>query len=185
MNCKICGAELKRPGELCNNCMNKLLKEQERKNDKTEYFTFRRKFVLGYEILRNIESIAIVIFLIILILSVDLSWWKYALGTGIVFSIFGIIYLIASRASINSGECTLYQTKLVYRYGVIKKKVKEIPYDEIDDVYYQLGNLQQVFNIGTIVIKRKTRNLLERNVYIESIKDVETVFGKFEELFKK
>ena len=79
----------------------------------------------------------------------------------------------------------MYQTKLVYRYGVIKKKVKEIPYDEIDDVYYQLGNLQQVFNIGTIVIKRKTRNLLERNVYIESVKDVETVFGKFEELFKK
>ena len=40
MNCKICGAELKKPGEMCNNCMNKLLEEQERRNDKRPVYTF-------------------------------------------------------------------------------------------------------------------------------------------------
>ena len=63
MNCKICGAELKKPGEMCNNCMNKLLEEQERRNDKRPVYTFKRQFVWGYELLRHIEQIGIVIFM--------------------------------------------------------------------------------------------------------------------------
>ena len=35
MKCKICGVELKKDGELCKNCMNKLMKEQEIRNDKS------------------------------------------------------------------------------------------------------------------------------------------------------
>lgn len=184
MNCKICGAELKKPGELCNNCMNKLMKDQERRNDKSEFYTFRRQFVLGYELLRHLEQIGIVIFMIVLLLSVDLAYWKYALLIAAIFSVFGIGYLIYLKFQINSGICTLYQTKLVFQYGLIKKKVKEISYSEIEEVYYRLGNAQQLFNLGTIVIKKKTRNLLDKNIYIESVKNIETVFGKFEEVFK-
>ena len=54
MNFKICGVELKKDGELCNNCMNKLLKEQELRNDKSAVYTFKRSFVLGYEIFSHL-----------------------------------------------------------------------------------------------------------------------------------
>lgn len=184
MNCKICGAELKKPGELCNNCMNKLLEEQERRNDKSPIYTFKRQFVLGYELLRHIEQIGIVIFMIAVILTVDLTYWKYALLIGVLFVVWGFASLFYLKLKINSGECTLYRTKVVFSQGIIKKKVKEIPLDEIDEVYYQLGNMQQLFKVGTIIIKRKTRNLLDKYLYIESVKNIETVFGKFEELFK-
>lgn len=184
MNCKICGAELKKPGELCNNCMNKLLEEQERRNDKSPVYTFKRKFVLGYELLKHIEQIGVVIFMIVVILSVDLAYWKYALLIGGAFAILGICCLFYLKFKINSGECTLYRTKLIFSQGILKKRVKEIPFNEIEEVYYQLGNMQQLFKVGTIVIKKKTRNLLDKYLYIESVKNVETVFGKFEELFK-
>lgn len=185
MNCRICGAELKKPGELCNNCMNKLLKEQEKRNDKSEYYTFKSQFVLGYELLRHLEQIGVVIFMIVLLLTVDINYWRYAVVIGCVFSIYGILYMWYLRLRINSGICTLYRTRLVYTTGVFRKKTKEIPYDEIEEIYYQLGNMQQLCKLGTIVIKRKTRNLLERNTYIESVKNIETVFGKIEEVFKE
>lgn len=184
MNCKICGAELKKPGELCNNCMNKLMAEQERRNDKSPVFTFKREFVLGYELLRHLEQIGIVIFMIVLLLSVNLSYWNYALIIAGVFSVFGIVYLLYLRAQINSGVCTLYRTKLVFQYGIFKKKVKEIPYEDVEEVYYQLGNMQQLCKVGTIIIKKRTRNILDKYVYIESVKNIEKVFGKFEEVFK-
>ncbi len=44
MKCKICGVELKKDGELCKNCMNKLMKEQEIRNDKSPVYTFKSKF---------------------------------------------------------------------------------------------------------------------------------------------
>ena len=184
MNCKICGAELKKPGEMCNNCMNKLLEEQERRNDKRPVYTFKRQFVWGYELLRHIEQIGIVIFMISVILSVDFAYWKYALLIGGLFAVWGIVSLFYLKLKINSGECTLYRTKVVFIQGIFRKKVKEIPFNDIEEVYYQLGNMQQLFKVGTIVIKRKTRNPLDKYLYIESVKNIETVFGKFEELFK-
>ena len=184
MNCKICGVELKKSGELCNNCMNKLLKEQEVRNDKSPYYTFKRKFVLGYELLKHLEQVAIVIFMIVLLLSVSFDYWRYAVIIGCVFAIYGIIYLWYLKYTVNSGKCTLYRRKLVFEYRVIRKKVKEIPFDEIEEIYYTVGNMQKLFNLGTIVIKRKTRNLLQKNLMVESVKDVDKVFEKIREVFR-
>lgn len=184
MNCKICGAELKKDGELCNNCMNKLRKEEEIRGDKTSIYSFKSTYVLGYDILRHCEQIGIVIFMIALILSVSLSYWKYALILACVFAIFGILYLIYDKITINSVSCVIYRTKLIYQYGKIRKKVKVIPFSEIEEIFYNQGNAQKLFNVGTIIIKRKTMNIFEKNIFIESVKNVEEVFGTIKEVFK-
>ena len=184
MNCRICGAELARDGELCNNCMNKLMAEQALRNDVEEFYSFKRKFVLGYEILRHAEQICIVIFMIVLMLSINFSYWKYALLTALVFSVFGIFYLWYFKISLNTGVCTLYHYRLVYSYGKFKRRTKEIPFSEIEEIFYNQGNMQKMFNVGTIVIKRRTRNIMDRFTYIESVKNVEQVFGKIQEVFK-
>ena len=33
MKCQICGAQLTKPGDICNNCMNELLEDKKYKND--------------------------------------------------------------------------------------------------------------------------------------------------------
>lgn len=185
MNCKICGVELKKDGELCNNCMNKLLKEQELRNDKSVVYTFKRSFVLGYEIFSHIEEIAVAVFLVGVLLASDFNqYWMYALSVGIVFAIVGIGYLIKQKLRIQKETCTLYRTKLVLVRGRFRKKHLEIPFSEIEEISYTQNKAQELFKIGTLVIKRKTRNILERNLYIESIKNVEEVFEKIKEVFK-
>ena len=100
--------------------------------------------------------------MIAVILSVDFAYWKYALLIGGLFAVWGIVSLFYLKLKINSGECTLYRTKVVFIQGIFRKKVKEIPFNDIEEVYYQLGNMQQLFKVGTIVIKRKTRNPLDK-----------------------
>ena len=184
MNCRICGAELKKNGELCTNCMNKLMKEQELRNDKSVVITFKSKFILKYQLLLHCEQIGIAIFTIILMLSVDLSYWKYAIGASLLFILFGIVYLIYLRSSLNSVVCTLYRTKIFMSWKKFKKRSREIPYTEVEEVFYTQGNMEKLFGLGTIVIKRRTRNIIDRNIYIESVPNVKEVFGKIEEVFK-
>jgi len=183
MNCRICGAELKKDGELCNNCMNKLMQEQELRNDKSPVYTFKSSFVLGYELLRHCEQVGIAIFTIILVLSVDLKLWKYVVLGGCLFAIFGILYMIYLKFSISTVTCTLYRTKLILKRGIIRKKIREIPYSEIEEIYYQQGNMNKLFKNGTISIKRNTRNLLDRIISIESVKNIEQVFEKIKEVY--
>ena len=99
MKCRVCGAELKKDGELCNNCLNRLQQEEAIRGDKTPVYGFKSTFILGYELLRHCEQIGIVIFMIALILSVDLSYWKYAVIIGCAFAIFGILYLFYDKFS--------------------------------------------------------------------------------------
>lgn len=185
MNCKICGAELKKPGELCNNCMNKLLKEQELRNDKSAVYTFKRSFVLGYEVFNHLEEIGVAIFIIVVLLASDFKqYWTYALCIGIIFAVIGIGYLIKQKLRINKETCTFYRTKLVMMKGWFRKKYLEIPFSEIEEISYTQTKSQELFKLGTLVVRRKTRNILERNLYIESVKNVEEVFGKIKEVFK-
>ena len=65
-----------------------------------------------------------------------------------------------------------------------KKRSREIPYTEVEEVFYTQGNMEKLFGLGTIVIKRRTRNIIDRNIYIESVPNVKEVFGKIEEVFK-
>ena len=45
---------------------------------------------------------------------------------------------------------------------IFKKKVKEIPYSEIEEISYKQGNMNRLFKNGTIVIKRDTHNIMEK-----------------------
>lgn len=183
MKCKICGVELKKDGELCKNCMNKLLKEQEIRNDKTPIYSFKSKFSLGYELLRNSEQIGVAIFTIILVLSVDWSLWKYTVIGACLFIMYEICYFLYLKGSVSRITCTMYRTKLEISKGFFKKKVKEIPYSEIEEISYKQGNMNRLFKNGTIAIKRNTHNIMEKNTYIEAVANIEEVFEKIKEIY--
>lgn len=183
MKCKICGLDLKKDGELCKNCMNKLMKEQEIRSDKSPVYTFKSKFSLGYELLRNCEQIGVAIFTIILVLSVDLKLWKYTVIGACLFAIYEICYLWYLKGSISRVTCIMYRTKLVISKGLFRKKVKEIPYSEIEEISYKQGNMNKLFKNGTIAIKRDTHNVMERNTYVEAVPNIEEVFEKIKEVY--
>lgn len=177
MNCKICGAKLSKPGELCNNCMNKLMQEQELKNDKSVIATIKGTYVAKYEIVRHAEQIGVSLFLVILLLT--LKQWKIAIFGGLFLLLVGFISLCWIRAKIKSKVCTVYRTKVVITSGILRKKVKEIPFTEIVDMYPHISTFQEMMHVGTFVIRRN--NFTNRFEYIESVKDIEQVYAKIKE----
>ena len=96
---------------------------------------------------------------------------------------YEICYLLYLKGSISRVICTMYSTKMVISRGIFKKKVKEIPYSEIEEISYKQGNMNRLFKNGTIVIKRDTHNIMEKNTYIEAVKDVDEVFEKIKEIY--
>lgn len=180
--CKICGAELKKEGELCNNCMNEIMKEEETKNDTTEIYSFKPKFVLGYQLSTHIENL-IVAFIVIatLIYMVSEYFWESM--------IFLVLFLIAEgllfaydKYKIANTKCIFYTTKLAYeRVFLFRKKRTEVRYDEIKEFSFSQRRFEKIFNIGTIHIHTASKNLLERHIFIEAVKDVQNVFNDVKE----
>lgn len=182
MRCKMCGAELKREGELCNNCMNKVLKEEEKKADNVKVYEFRRKFVMGYQMSQHIESLFIAIIVsVVLILTAS-----EFLIESIIFLILVILaetfIFLYDRYKINHSKCTFYMTKFIYKKIVFfREQQLEISYSDVKELSYHQSRFEKIFGIGTIYIKTSSKNLLERNIYIDSIKNVDKVFQDIKE----
>ena len=72
-----------------------------------------------------------------MVLSVDLNLWKYTVIGACLFIMYEICYLLYLKGSISRVICTMYSTKMVISRGIFKKKVKEIPYSEIEEISYK------------------------------------------------
>ncbi len=184
MKCKICGTELKRPGEICNNCMNKILLEQEAINDTGEIYTAKRKFAVGYEILSHLDSIGVAIFLIAILISLGKEYLKLGLIAIPFFLVWGILYLLYKRYKIKFSEISFYKTKLVYTYRKIRKKQLTISYRDIKEINYEIPRIAKAFNLGNLIIKNNSKNLLKRILIIENVENIEEVFEEIQKNLK-
>ncbi len=182
MRCKMCGAELKKEGELCNNCMNKVLKEEEKRADRVKVYEFKRKFVFGYQLSQHLESL----FIAIIVCAVLILTASEFLLESIIFIILVILaeifVFLYDKYKINHSKCTFYMTKFVYKKIVFFKEKKiEISYTDVKEISYNQTRFEKIFGIGTIYIKTASKNLLEKHIYIDSIKNVDKVFNDIKE----
>ena len=184
MKCKICGVELKKEGEICNNCMNKIMMEQEIVHDNQEIYEFKPTFAIGYEILSHIDSVAIAIFLFAILISLGKEYLQITFIAIIFFLIWGILYLIYKKYFIKHINCIFYKTKFVYHYRKIRKKSITIHYRDIKEINYEKTKMGNIFNLGNIIIKTNSKNLLKRNIIIESVRNVEEVLMNVQKIFK-
>ncbi|MBR3152863.1 MAG: PH domain-containing protein [Clostridia bacterium] len=184
MNCKICGAELKKPGDLCNNCMNKLRLEKESNDDKTEVLNVKKKFAIGYEILSHLDSVGIAIFLIAILISIGGDYSRIGFVAIPLFLFWGIAYLLYEKFRIDSSNVTFYKTKLIYKYRKIRKKTITINYRDIKDISYEETTIGKIFKMGNIVIKTSTGNLLKRNIIIDSVANIAETSVKIQKIMK-
>ena len=61
MKCRICGAPLKKEGDICTNCYKKYQEEEELKKDTKEVLKFNGKYSIAYEFTKYAWIIAIFI----------------------------------------------------------------------------------------------------------------------------
>lgn len=182
MKCKMCGAELKKQGELCNNCMNQVMKEEEKRLDKEKIFEFKRSFVIGYRLSQHIESVIIAVVMAIVLIYSSRRFLFESLAFLALIIIIELLVFLHDRYRINNSKCSFYSTKLIYeRVLFLKKRKVEISYSDIKQISYNQTRFEKIFNIGTIYIKTNSKNILERNIYIDSIKNVKKVFETIKE----
>ena len=182
MKCKMCGAELKGKGELCNNCMNQIMKEEEAREDTLKIFEFKRKFVIGYILSQHIESVIIAIIMSAVLIYSSTKFLFESISFLVLVIIVETLIFLYERYKINNSKCTFYVTKLIYEKIVFfKKREIEISYSDIKRISYNKTRFEKIFNLGTIYIKSNTKNILDRNIYIDSVRDVEKVFETIKE----
>ncbi len=136
--CKICGRQLEKKGDICTDCYEGLIEEEENKNDLKVLYTIKAQYKLGYELLKT--PFTFLLIAILLIFSIIVSFQNNLL-TGIfnliVYSTFVVLYFVINKIRIESRTIELYKYKLVYNRRFHFKNHYEVRYKDIEEVQYE------------------------------------------------
>jgi positive regulator of sigma E activity len=180
MKCKICGAELKKDGDICTKCYNKIKKEEELKTDTNELYKLKRSYVPGFEIIRMGDFLILALIILLAVLAS-----KQYLACIILLVIFiAIAYLVIKQQKKKAEKttCTFYEKKIVYNSN---SKEKVIEYKNVKDIGFYQTFSQKLFNIGDIRIYPEGGVLITSAINMENVKNVKEEYEKMSEVVKK
>lgn len=154
MRCSICGAKLKKEGDICSNCYKEYQEEETLKKDVNEVFKLKRKYSIAYVIRRYIELLIIFILCLVIFL-----FSKRILEAFLVLLIFagvmGILLFLDKRVSAAT-RATFYETKVVYNFKFLFfNTTKVVKYSDITDISYYQTLRQKSVSFGDICIYAK------------------------------
>ena len=154
MKCSICGAKLKKEGDICKNCYKEFQEEEELKKDTKEQLKLKRKYAIAYEFYKYLELI--VIGVLSMIVCVSAGGMLEALAViGIFILTFGVLFFIDKRVAMGT-KIVFYEKKAVYTFNLgFIDTCKTIKYEDIGDVRIFQTHRQKKFGYGDISIYAK------------------------------
>lgn len=179
MKCRICGAKLRKEGDICKNCYEEYCKEEALENDTTEIFKIYRKHLPKYQLTRYFDWYLITFFVVVA-LGAQAQYLGMILTIIAGFLILGFVMFIMKKRAINT-TCTFYETKVVYRY---KDTQKTIAYSDLKNVTYYQNFFQKIFNLGDIQFHPESGTYLFGGFDIKNVPDIEENWVKIEEIIK-
>lgn len=180
MKCKVCGAELKKDGDICNKCYEKLVKEEEINMDQKVLYTLKMKYIPWFEIFKIGDYL---IFGIILLLALISTKQMQAFVVALVFIVaFILIMLRIKKLKAQKTTCTFYETKIVYKSN---SREKTILYKDVKDVGYYETFSQKLFKLGDIRIYPENGIFITSGINMENVKNVKEEFEKIREVVKQ
>ena len=184
MKCKICGAELKKEGDICKECYKKYQEEEELKNDKNVRLKIKSAYKVEFEVKKYAEFDFFMILMIILF-----AFSKQFLSALLVFVAFVVIelvlFFIDKKFAIGT-TVTLYDKKMVYRRNVFFiHRVKTVKYSDLSDVSYYQTRRQKKLGMGDLCVYAKGKipgKTLLNGFQIKNVSDVANVLQKIGEI---
>jgi len=181
MRCKKCGAVLKKDGDICTKCFNKIQKENILKNDTEELYRIKKKYSPKYILLARLVEYYI-IFILLIAFGIIIKRYLNVLFFIIIFIAGVILILFFSKKSVQETYIAFYKTKVVYRrkFLFIDRKI-ELAYEDIKDIVFTQGNnwwtraFQKKFNLGNILIYPKKGNILVNGMQLEIVENIKQV----------
>lgn len=174
MKCRICGAKLKKDGDICTNCYKEFQEEEDLKRDTNEKLKLKRKYSINYEIVKCSELIILAILSTILCLSA--GGILEALGVVLIFAaVIGLVLFIDKRLAMAT-KAIFYEKKAVYTFKFLFMDVtKVVKYTEIADVRYFQTRRQKKYGFGDLCVYAK--GIIPGSGYLNGfqIKNIENV----------
>ena len=151
MRCSICGAKLRKDGDICTNCYKKLQEEKELENDKNVAFEVKRKYGIAYEITKYTW-----VFIILIISAIGC----FAAGNIlagflcllILIVVIGFLLFFDKRLAIAT-KAVFYETKAIYTFKFLFFDTeKVVKYSNINDIRCYKTFSQKRFGYGDLCI---------------------------------
>lgn len=154
MKCRICGAPLKKEGDICTNCYKKYQEEEELKKDTKEVLKFNGKYSIAYEFTKYAWIIAIFILSSIVCISAGGILEEFLLILIFVI-LMGFLLFIDKRLAI-ARKVVFYEKKVVYTFNFLFINTKKVvKYSDLTDVTYYQTFRQKRFGYGDLCVYAK------------------------------
>lgn len=179
MRCKICGAKLRKEGDICKSCYEEYCKEEALEKDTKEILKLGRKYLPKYQLTRYGDCYIILVIILIALIS-----QKQILLT-ILCLLFSLIALIvalflAKKRAVNTA-CTFYEKKIVFQS---KAKKKTMAYSDLKDITYYQNFFQKIFHLGDIQFHPESGTYLLGGFEIKDVPDIEENWEKIQEIIQ-
>lgn len=174
MKCRICGAKLKKEGDICTNCYKEFQEEEDLKKDTAEKLKLKRKYSIKYELSKYAELFLIAI--LSLIVCISAGGWLEGLGVILIFTVvIGGLIFFDKRIAIAT-KAVFYEKKAVYTFKFLFMDVtKVVKYADIADVRYFQTRRQKKYGFGDLCVY--TKGVIPGSGFINGfqIKNIENV----------
>lgn len=154
MRCSICGAKLKKDGDICINCYKAYQEEEDLKKDVKVKLRLKRKYSIAYEFRKYMELIIIFILAILGCIAFE-NIWAALLGVLLLIVTMGLLLFLDKRIA-NSTTATFYEKKAVYTFKFLFFDTqKVVKYTDLKDVTYYQTFRQKKFGYGDLCVYAK------------------------------
>lgn len=154
MRCSICGAKLKKEGDICINCYKAYQEEEDLKKDVKVKLKIKRKYSIAYEFRKYTELICILILAVLGCLTFENPWAAFW-GILLLFVILGVLFFLDKRIA-NATTVTFYERKMIYTFNFwIFDTHKVVKYTDLKDVTYYQTHRQKKFGYGDLCVYAK------------------------------
>jgi len=179
MRCKMCGAKLKKSGNICKNCYADYKKQEKLlAEDEQELLKLKRKYSPKFNLLKSGE------FILLLIITALAGFSSFGNLGGILISILCIVifgaWMFFCKKRAMGTKVIFFETKLKYKakYPLVDRE-EAIPYDDIKDVSYFQSKSQRICKVADI--RFYTKGFLS-GLTIHDIPDIEENFEKIKDI---
>lgn len=154
MRCKICGAELRKEGDICKDCYAEYVEgekiKEELNSDKNVILRLHRKYIPKYQLTRYGDYYVLAIIIILAFIAQKQILWLILSIIGMIALLIGVL-AYNKRKAINT-TCTFYQDKVIWKN---KDNIKIMKYEEISDITYYQKRLQKKYDIADVQFRPK------------------------------
>lgn len=177
MKCKICGAKLRKEGDICKACYEEYCKEEALENDKNEVFKLYRKYMPKYQLTRYYDGY------IIYAMMMGILLYQKQFLFSIIFTLLAILLLVIAllweRHKAVNTICIFYEKKVVFRY---KSRKKVIAYDSLKNVTYFQNFFQKIFDLGDIQFTPDSGTYLLSGFEIKNVPNIKQNWEKLSQI---